>query len=258
MSAKPKKLRHRLTELILQEVSLVDRPANPRATVVLFKRDSSKETDMTEAEAKKLAEDVAKAGDLAKAQATEIEFLKGNLEKQTTSLAALTTERDELAGKVKDLTKTEPKPIEIPKEAQAQIDEALAKVATAHEELAKMRDTSDTAIYVAKAAAFKALPQKPDEFGPVLLRVARNKATPEDVIAIETLLKGANSIIEEGGIFKQVGSDQGGSSVATDRIDVLAKEIAKSDKVTYETAYAKVLELHPELYKQYVDENMAH
>lgn len=256
MSGAPKKLRHRLTELVLQEVSLVDRPANPRATVVLFKRDSSKEMDMTD-EAKKLADAIAKAGELAAsvtAKDTEIAFLKGNLDKQTASLATVTTERDELSAKVKELTKGEDKPIELPKEAQDQINKALADAAASREELAKMRDTADTAVYIAKATVLKSLPQKPEEFGPLLMRVARNKTTAEDVTALETLLKAADAAIETG-VLREAGTNNSGSGVVADRIDNLAKEVMKSDRISYEAAYDKVITANPALYRQYTAES---
>ena len=165
-----------LTELILDEISLVDRPANPLASVILFKRDSTKETDMTDEQ--KMAEAVAKAAEAVAALAaltTERDFLKTALDAQTPKLAAAEAELTTLKATLK---KDEPAP-KLPPEAQAQIDKALADAAEATTELAKMRDDRDTLVFVGKASVLKALPQQPAEFGLVLKRIAQNKATPE-------------------------------------------------------------------------------
>lgn len=62
----PNELKH----LILNELSLVDRPANPLAMAPIFKRDTSNEVEMTKEELEKLNKDledaVAKADKLAK------------------------------------------------------------------------------------------------------------------------------------------------------------------------------------------------
>jgi regulator of replication initiation timing len=239
--------KHRLTQLVLSEVSLVDRPANPLAAVVLFKRDSSttEETAMSDEIKKQLDQVTAEKAALA----TEITTLKTDLAKFNTEVATLTAERDEL----KKQLKPEDKPIELPQAAKDQIAKALAAADAAQTELAKMRDDQDTAIYVAKAADLKAVPQKPEEFGLVLKRISRNQATPADVIALETVLKASDTLIAKG--LNESGNnhpDTGSSAAA--KLDALANEISKSEKVTFPVAYAKALEKNPELYTQYLAE----
>ncbi len=240
MSTKPK--RYRLTDLVLSEVSLVDRPANPLATVLLFKRDSSKETNMSD----ELKLQVAKQAADILAKDTEIAFLKGNLEKATTRLAETETA-------LSKAVKLEDKPIELPPEAQAQIKKALDEAAAATTALAKMRDDHDTAVFTAKAANLKSLPQKAEEFGPVLKRIAQNKASPEDVIALETILKAADAALAKG-LLTPAGNDSGASSVAADQLDAIAKKIAAEEKTDFAKAYVKAVDQNPALYSQYVRE----
>lgn len=239
--------KHRLTSLVLSEVSLVDRPANPLATVVLYKRDSSKETEMNEIEKLK-AEKAELEARIAK-QDGDIEELKKNLKALNDRQATLETENETLkkAGKKED-----DKKVVLPPEAQAQIDKALADAAESKAALEKMRDDTDTAVYVAKASSLKAVPQKPEEFGLVLKRIAQNKATPADIIALDSVLKASDALIAKG--LDSRGSDQGGSSGAAEQLDNMAKDIAKAEKITYPQAYAKALEQNPGLYTQYLSE----
>ena len=244
MSTAPKK-KFRLTELVLSEVSLVDRPANPLATVVLFKR-HSEDTTMTEIE--KLAAEKAALETQVTKQAADIAALTENLTKLNARQATIEAENESL----KKATKPEDKKVELPKEAQDQINKALADAAESKAALEKMRDDQDTAVYVAKASGFKAIPQQPEEFGLVLKRISQNKSTPADIISLETVLKASDALIAKG--LDSRGSDQGGSSTAADKLDSLAKEIAKADRTTYPVAYAKALELNPGLYKEYLAE----
>lgn len=196
--------------------------------------------------AEKAALEVAKA-----ATDKEVTFLKESLEKLNARVTAAEAERDALA---KAEAERNPKPVTLPKEVQEQINKALKDADDARQELAKMQDATDTVVYIAKASELKSLAQKPEEFGPLLKRIANNKATAEDVSALETLLKSANGTIAT--LLKAQGSDNGQQAgEATAKLDALAKALAKSGSMTYEAAYAEVTKSHPELYTQYVAES---
>lgn len=247
-------LRYALEDLVLDEVSLVDRPANPLATVILFKRDTSKEINMTDEQ--KLAAAIAKAVENEAAVTsltTERDFLKSALAAQTPRLEAAEAERDTLKAAADKLNE---KPAPLAPEIQAQIDSALAKANEANTELAKMRDDADTKTFVAKAESLKSLQQKPEEFGLVLKRVAQNKTTAADLTAIEDVLTKANAAIEKG-ILSPVGDDLGSSSVAKDQLEVLTKGLMSSEGLTYAQAYSKALDQNPKLYTQILSESRA-
>jgi len=109
--------------------------------------------------------------------------------------------------------------------------------------------------YIQKAAAdFGNLPTKPEEFGLVLKGLAEK--APEEYAKLEGVLKAANEAIEKGALFAKVGHSgglAGGSAMA--KIEEVAKSLVQKDaSMTKEQAIAKALELHPELYTEYLQE----
>ena len=61
MTADPRRRRHRLTRLRLDEISLVDAPANPGATILIAKRDDLAPTRITKADAEARLDALARA-----------------------------------------------------------------------------------------------------------------------------------------------------------------------------------------------------
>ena len=61
MTADPRRRRHRLTRLRLDEISLVDAPANPGATILIAKRDELAPTRITKADAEARLDALARA-----------------------------------------------------------------------------------------------------------------------------------------------------------------------------------------------------
>jgi chromosome segregation ATPase len=248
------KTRHRLKSLVLSEVSLVDRPANPRATVVLFKRDS-KEPSMTDAEKKlkDLEAELAKRDADAKKLSDEVAFLKSSFETTTAKLADVEKERDALKAKIKP----EEPVAKLSPEVQAQIDAALKKAADTEAEILKIRDEQDTATFIAKAEAFKSLPQDPATFGPVLKRIARNKSTADDVIALETVLRSAAALLEKAPALNGSGSNRSATGSAEQKLEQLAKEYGEANKVDFAKAFDIVTQQNPSMYRQYLEETRA-
>jgi hypothetical protein len=321
-----------LRQLEILEVSMVDRPANPQAKVLLAKRAPEKkeararQTKAARAYAKCIALAIAKGymdgeaetlqealderaerelldalwsslcsifnddtlseeQEAAMTQASFDQFmaqLKGDdtavtkeagmdLSKVAPEVKAhvekleadLTAARAELTKKAEP-----PKPEDVLKgltpEARAHVEslqkkaEESEKQAKEANELAKsLQDKATTKEYVAKAAALKRLPAKPDELGAALKSVAA--AAPDAYKEIERVLTAANEQIEKNDLlFKQLGASGGandgeGTAYATARAK--AQElVAKGEAKTLEQGVALVFKREPELYKQHRQE----
>lgn len=238
----------RLLTLKLDEVSLVDRPANPLATVTIFKRDNQ-ETSMTPEQIKALQDENTALKAAAQKSSEEVTFLKD-------SLKTVTAKADKLEAEVAKKDPTEEDKLKsLPVAVRKDIEDLKKANADAQAELAKVRDDSMSSVYLAKASSLRGLAQKPEEFGPVLKRIATNKATPEDILKLETVLTAASTAAEKGitqehGDNRPAGDDL--SKAAADKLDTIAKQISADEKVNYFTAYAKATERNPGLYKDYL------
>jgi hypothetical protein len=132
--------------------------------------------------------------------------------------------------------------------------EAEQKAAATEAVLKAERDERLRKEWIAKAAEYKHLPAKPEEFGLVLK--ALSEKAPEELAKLEQVLKAADEQIGQGALFKEVGSGAapvGGTAWA--KIEAAANALVqKDDKLTHEQAIRKAIELHPELYEEHVKE----
>jgi hypothetical protein len=246
---------------LFDRVDLVDNGANQGAHIVLYKRDSSAETDditkggkiMDVAEImKSLPEDQqailkadfdAKDAAVAAAQA-EVDVLKTAAED-----AEKKKKDDEEAARMAELNKADTEDIwkgvnpaikERVEKAEAAVAEAVAKTAAAEETIAK-------ADFAKRAAELNALPIKPEEFGEVLRKISA--AAPEQYTKLTEVLKSANEVIKSGKAFEEVGSGQVGEPKGLTAIEKKAEEIMKSEPtLTKEQAFVKAMERDPKLY----------
>ncbi|MGB9886746.1 MAG: hypothetical protein ACPLRW_07110 [Moorellales bacterium] len=134
-------------------------------------------------------------------------------------------------------------------------EEAVKKAQELEQVLKAEREERLRKEYVQKAATeFANLPIKPEEFGLVLKGLAEK--APEEYAKLEGVLKAANEAIEKGALFAEIGRSGGlvgGSAMA--KIEEVAKSLVQKDaSMTKEQAIAKALELHPELYTEYLQE----
>lgn len=270
-----------ITVLKLDEISLVDDPANIDARVEIVKRRSaSNASDM-----------IAKIGEFADALAggtpvdpdtasaavsyiqeitMDLETLSKQLDEAQKNLDTLTKRAEEAEGKIakhaeeiiakdtvikaKDeeiakLAADKPKPTD--DEIMKSVPEPVRKrLEAAEAEITKMRDAADEAVFKAKAQSFGI--GNADEIGPIMLRIAKHST--EDVLAIEKVLKAAGAQIKAAGLFKSVGSGSGAEDTSPDALLVQkTHEIQKADpKLTYAAAYTLATERNPELYTQYL------
>lgn len=138
--------------------------------------------------------------------------------------------------------------------------EDAVKRATDAEALAKSeRQERLKGQYIAKAAAFKGLPVKPDDDWS-LFQAIDEKLEKSQADRVLTLLRAGDEAVAQAQIFQEVG--RGGEPVtgsAEEKINKLAEEfvLKSATPMTIEQARVAVMELHPELYAEHVREARA-
>lgn len=144
----------------------------------------------------------------------------------------------------------------LPEVAREAILKARKAEKDAVEQLAKSREEKDTAEAIAKAKGLNF--GKPEDVGPLLMRVAKGLTTKADADALEALLKSAGEVASKSPLFKAVGS---GAAVEGDPDQLLkakADEIRKArPELTAEQAYDEAVQKNPELYSAYVAKRRA-
>jgi cell division protein FtsB len=288
---------HRLRNIKLREVSLVDDPANPGAHVVLYKSGAggirekikdfiknlpsniggrtkaeellnellvpdSKETEMTEAEIKKLQDDLAaadkKATDAEAAAKTAADAAKAKETELTTKVDDLTKSNTELVAKVADLEKTSTDEVlkvggqEIRKSKVG--DEVFKAMKVQQDMIDKGKATAELVECAKRAETeYPNLPGKPEEKAKILQAI---DAMPEaDRAPATAALKAGDAAIAELTKAKGRSPSAGGGTTAEEKLTQKAREIQKADdKLSFADAYDKALEQNPELYEQYETE----
>jgi hypothetical protein len=188
-----------------------------------------------------------------------IEKLEADKKTAETSVAAITKERDELKTKA---AAAPPAPTPTPEEAEkaklAALPEDIRKRFEANEaEVIKLREERETDEYIAKARALPLVGTTPEKFGPMLRRIAKGKATAEDITEVERLVKSMGEAIKAGKTFSELGTGAQGltGETAYAKASNLAEQLVKDGKEkSFHKAMDKVWEAHPDLWKQYSQE----
>jgi len=239
-----------LRDLELEEVSLVDRPANKGARVTLMKREveSPREMLLKALEVSGLSkEDAAKI--LQEEPMTDVE--KKAQEEALAKIAALEAEKVEMAktlktkeeelaaaaAKEKEMAAKSATPVEldaVTKKLEAEVakaEELKAKVAKLEEKEAITKIEAELADLskVAKVA----------DLAPIVKKFREtDKAAMDSML---TLIKSLAAQVAEGKLFKVLGKDGEGDS--TTKLDTLAKALMEKDStLTFEQAFTKALE----------------
>lgn len=201
----------KLLELTLEEVSLVDSPANKAATVALFKRDNNMDEDTI----KKLADQ--------EVEITTLKADKGVLETQVAELTKQLEEKDsvEKSDELIDFGGEKVAKSLIP----APVLKRLEEVAKA-EELTTLRKRADEVIPNFKGTA--------DERGKLL------KAVGEDDALLE-ILRACDALFAD--MTKEVGKADADGSLLTpvEKLNKLATNYATEKKTTFEKGYAAIV-----------------
>jgi len=129
-------------------------------------------------------------------------------------------------------------------------DQEAAKAALAKAKA--IEDAAEVASYVAKAKAFDKIPVKAEDFGKVLMVVA--KAVPEAYTQIESVLGAVNAAMESNLLFKDLGSANTTTGAPLELLNAKAQEIVVRDGVTKEQAFLRACKENVDLYDKYQKE----
>jgi chromosome segregation ATPase len=269
-----------LIDLEVSEISLTTAGANPEADVLIFKSEAygmpdedpelaAAKKQLTDVMARKLVTDIQSAKtpyELSNAvrccmdamtyktkalsaegeQMTEQEIAKLQGDLKTATERAEKAEKENTDLKATIAKSQTPEDIEKAKLAALPAD-IRKRLEDTESEIKKMRDASETATYVAKAAELKHLPVKAEEFGPIL-KSASAGLTADQKTELDRVLKAADAALAAG--FRPVGKDSvGGGDGKTQfmaKVDELTKAGAKPGD-----AMAKAAQENPELYNEY-------
>jgi len=224
-----------LTDLEITAVALVDNPANPLATVELFKRD---DTEPHEASTTKEAP--------VAADTEELTARVAELESERQALADMPIE-DIAALRGDDLTKfakadEEPEDVMkgVPADVRKRLEDAEARVA-------KMEADGRRKEFIAKAADYTHVGGA-DELGVALEQIDR--LAPEAAPVIERAFKAANARIAESGLFSEFGAggDVTESDDPSDKASAMVEKFV-ADGMDRHVAVAKVFTENPDLFQ---------
>lgn len=272
-----------LKNLRINTIGSVDYPANPRATVTLMKRGDPQGVSDPAAvggtlegvltkilKALGIWKEESKVGlteDIKKSLPTEVQKYLQELEAKAAKVDELEKKAakvDELEKKLAELQKSADAPgtagagqqdifKSLPEEVKKYVQEIEKRAKEAEEIAKKEREERLTREFVAKAAQFKALPVKPEEFGPVLKSIS--EVAPQVYEKVEAVLKAANELVEKSKVFDEIGKGTGVEKSAWGKIEAKASELVqKNAGMTKEQAIAQVLRQNPDLYAEYQKE----
>lgn len=266
--------RSRLRALKVHEVSLVDRPANPSARVLLAKRqDGEDETETLD----KIEDAVNKGtGGPAAILETVCSILGINFSKGATPMKCPKCDKDmvEKGGNqtcpVHGVHKAESSAEEIlkalPAEARAMIEKAQSDAAAATTAAAAATAAATATAEVAKKLGEQLDAMKKSQSDAATTEIAKGlvgavATTPEDVAhvlkqlddkgqtVVKDLLTKFNAVLKSSGFFGERGSRAGAPVSVDTEIEKKADEIQKNEpKLTRPQAIAKALQSDPTLY----------
>jgi hypothetical protein len=120
-------------------------------------------------------------------------------------------------------------------------------------QLKKAQDEQALREYVAKAQEFSNLPMPPAELGLVLKMI--HDGAPDVDPKVMQLLTAVNAQLVENAIYKELGHGGARAGSAYEKLEAAAKGLVEKDAtMTFEQAMLRVMELHPELYSEYLTE----
>jgi hypothetical protein len=231
----------RLTEIDVDEVSLVGKPATRRKFTLL----KSEETGMS---IEKIIEDIKKLGDDDQAELRKALSPDSDEEWRERLLKAL--EKDDGDDIPPEILKDDRAVEAVREELQKQRDE-IAELKKAREETAKALADEKAArvrkTYIEKAAAYVNLPGvNPDDFGPMLMKM-ESALTEDEAKKLNEILKAS-----EAGYYAELdevgsGVDGDGSGVSGTVDGLVQKRLDANPKLTPEQARAEVYKANPQL-----------
>lgn len=249
-------------DMEIDEISLVDRPANQHAKVVFAKRAPEEENmpDIYDADSNVVSLDDLKFGDVVyDADGNEYEFVPAGDDEDEDAEAPEYAEvgksygedRERLASQIRDdlskaLRESDDKDALISK-ALADAEQRIAKA----EQIAKSeRDLRLTREYISKAAEYN-VPIDPTELGPVLYRMAESMSYADCAVIHKALTAAGELIYEEIG-YQGGGDNDDVLSMATAAVNEAVSKSANA--VSAEAAMAEFFMQNPAAYDAYLAE----
>lgn len=197
-----------------------------------------------------IEEHVKALGDELAAEKTRATDFEAKAKKAEADLKVEKTRADKAAADLAAFKKEHPDEDDVLKGVP---DEIRKRLEDTEAEVAKMREAAEVADFVKRATALDVPGTKPEKLGAVLHRVAKGKATEDDVKEIERLLKGMRELAKKGGLTKELGSsgDPSGEETAWDEAVAKGRAIVAEGKAaTLPLAMTMVWKQHPDLDKR--------
>lgn len=231
-----------LLDLELFEVSVVDQGANGLADIVLFKR-KTEEHEMP----RKKAEDV----EVTKGEMPMAPGDPGMMEEDDKPEVEIEVE-DGCGSKTKKSLSQDEAPVEMEatevSKALAELSELKKSLDSAKEQVSKLLAEKAESEWLQKSKENITVGDTV-EIGKALNQVAAiDSGLAEQIFGF---LKAASAQVQEGALFKEVGSSTEVTPSAIDRLNNIAKELRKDEKLSEAKAFTKACELNPELVAEY-------
>lgn len=265
----------KLKNLVITKVALVDEGSCSAAHIKLYKRKEGGSIMKFEDIMKALTpeQQAVVNAEIEKAKCAGKEESKAELDKAAEDLKAANeakalaekekeTANAELAKMKQEANKSEEDILKnVDPAVRAILEKSRAQAAAAEAAVRKMKEEQDTAEAIAKAKELPNLGTGEEELSSVLKSL---KATDEKLFnTVFGIMKSADAVIAKGAAFEEKGTSQEGNdniqkaADAWAKIETAAAEIAKSRNITKEAAVSVVIEEQPELYRSYLDAEMA-
>lgn len=257
------KPRHKLSDMEIDEVSLVDKGANQHAMVTIAKRANEEDEmpDLFFEDGSAVDEDALQVGDIVyDGEGNAYEFTdeveEQEKEPEPVGKSAFFDQRKQPVKKSGEKSFSEQIREELSKafsdddrdqvlsKAFDRIDAMQAQMDEQAEIAKSERDLRLTREYVSKAAEYN-VPVDPNELGPVLYRMAESMSY-EDCAVIAKCLEAS------GEIFTEIGYQGGGdNNDVMSMVEQKAQEVSKSGTADYQSV-TDVFDANPQAYDEYL------
>jgi len=267
---------NRLRNIHVKKIDLVGVPAIGR-TITLFKSGDNSEGVQETVNREELVKALSELTDeerqtlgLAPKKEELLKAISGLTDEERQELVkALNVEQkpltaDEIVKALAELSDDEEEDKDIPESVRKSIKaledgqkEAKERAEKAEAVVKEMRDEQRARDYLARAEAFKHLPNVvPADFAPILSKIDK-ALKDEEREKLAEILKAADAAIAEGKLFEEIGRgevpDAGSSALA--KLNAKAEELRKADtSLTKEQAFTQATKENPELYNTHVRE----
>ena len=136
----------------------------------------------------------------------------------------------------------------VPESVQKVLDAQAEEIKKNKDTIAKLQENEEVREWVGKAAAYSNLPIKADALGPIL-KSASKSMKAEEFNELDRVLKAGDAVCKE--LLKIKGSGAvDAANTAYGKLEGIAKEIQKSEKVSFEKAFSMACDRNKELYAE--------